>query len=392
MISMRDYLGVEQGTAVAQGPRHQPELQSLRGLAALLVVIHHCSFYYDYSTNVKLWAEVILNAHAAVVLFFVLSGYVLCRSLVQGSLSVPDVVQFYIRRAFRIFPALWLGVILAFSYVMLFHGRSLPTGVTAWWWLGNHREFPEHLYNYLFTIAGLSTTLPLPLWTMKIELLASALLPIAALALIRAPTVFLISSLGLSIFVALAPWSLGVTLTYIPAFVLGACIVNVVPWAQRYVKSDRSWLIIAVIGLIILLFCRNFFLADFRHHYDAAAASVAEAAGGTLLITAVTARQRVFSCLRWAGFVWLGDVSYSLYLLHLPVIGLVAGIGGEMLKLKMFNGDLFAATGYLTLIVLVIVTPLSALSYHYVELPSIKLGKKFHMRILRTFAMRRLEH
>jgi len=60
---------------------HVPELQSIRGLAALAVLLHHCSFLFVTSSTFHFFAEALFNAHAAVVIFFVLSGYVLVRSL-----------------------------------------------------------------------------------------------------------------------------------------------------------------------------------------------------------------------------------------------------------------------------------------------------------------------
>ena len=76
------------------------ELQSLRGLAALLVAAHHCCWYYTYSPGTKRLLEILLNAHAAVVLFYVLSGYVLSLALLKAPMTVDSVLQFYIRRGF----------------------------------------------------------------------------------------------------------------------------------------------------------------------------------------------------------------------------------------------------------------------------------------------------
>lgn len=377
---MRDYLGVERGAAAVQGRGHQPELQSLRGLAALIVVLHHCSFYYDYDPRLKSWSEIVLNAHAGVVLFFVLSGYVLSKSLLRGSLSAARVTEFYVRRGFRIFPALWLGVAVALLYVLLFHGRPIPDNVTAWWWPSVKREFPERLTLYLTTVAGLGTTWPLPLWTLQVELIASALLPVATLALVFAPPAFLVLTFALSAYVILAPWDVSVVMTYMPAFLLGACIVVLAPERGRQAGSDRGWLAAGLVGTLLLLFGRTAFQADFENHYHARTPGIVEAVGGTLLIAAVSVRPRPFAFLRRPGVVWLGDVSYSLYLLHLPILGLIAAIGGELMGLPIFTGDRLVATGVLTVCVLAVAVPLSALSYRYVELPCMRLGKAVGQR------------
>jgi peptidoglycan/LPS O-acetylase OafA/YrhL len=232
----------------------------------------------------------------------------------------------------------------------------------------------------------------MPLWTLKIELIASVLLPVVAIAMFRMRVVFVIVSFGLAAFVALAPWDVGGTLNYLSVFPLGACIVIVAPLATRYIPSDRWWLVVAVFGTILLLFGRNFFLADYQNHYNAREPIVVEAVGSALLIAACATRQNAFAFLRWPAVVWLGDISYSLYLLHFPIIALVAGVGGEMLGLRIFNGDRIVATGFLTLVVLPIALPAAAVSYRYVELPGIRLGKRLHARVERTNAVVRDAH
>jgi peptidoglycan/LPS O-acetylase OafA/YrhL len=74
------------------------ELQSLRGGAATIVLIHHCLRSVYPTPTTEIVADRALDAQAAVVFFFVLSGYVLSASLSRKALSVPEIVGFYIRR------------------------------------------------------------------------------------------------------------------------------------------------------------------------------------------------------------------------------------------------------------------------------------------------------
>ena len=114
------------GQIQAKPARFIAELQSLRGLAALTVMIHHCSFYYIYAPGPKKWAEVLFNAHAAVVVFYVLSGFVLYESLKASTITANAALRFYVRRLFRIYPALWLACALGVTYVALFQGHPFP--------------------------------------------------------------------------------------------------------------------------------------------------------------------------------------------------------------------------------------------------------------------------
>src|SRR3984957_3685914 len=85
-----------------------PRLESLRGVAALTVVGYHVNgqlsggLLYGWFDRLALTAvSAVANGFGAVVTFFVLSGFVLARSLDGNS----DPVRFFRNRVFRLFPA-----------------------------------------------------------------------------------------------------------------------------------------------------------------------------------------------------------------------------------------------------------------------------------------------
>ena len=82
---------------------HIVELQSLRGIAATAVLFGHVIGYY----TIPDWLVILgkfSNGRAAVVVFFVLSGYVLTRSLRSSNFDLGAVTRFYVQRWFRIYP------------------------------------------------------------------------------------------------------------------------------------------------------------------------------------------------------------------------------------------------------------------------------------------------
>jgi peptidoglycan/LPS O-acetylase OafA/YrhL len=96
---------------------YYPELDSLRFLAFLLVLIHHS----PYSPAVPAWGTLNQFGFLGVDLFLCLSAFLFARLLFaeyreKGSLNVP---HFYIRRALRIWPLYFyfLGIILVFSLI-----------------------------------------------------------------------------------------------------------------------------------------------------------------------------------------------------------------------------------------------------------------------------------
>lgn len=139
-------------------PNYLPELQGLRGLAVLFVVIYHChprlTGTWIYKASLWGWA--------GVNLFFVLSGF-LITSILLGSADKPHYYRnFYGHRALRIWPVYLLTLAWVYLNSEWFIGPPVWTAVrTAPWWA------------YLLFLQNLvKITLPpalVPTWTLAIE-------------------------------------------------------------------------------------------------------------------------------------------------------------------------------------------------------------------------------
>ncbi|MBS1813560.1 MAG: acyltransferase [Acidobacteria bacterium] len=140
----------------------------------MVVMLEHCSFVFIQPPRVHLLAEIVFNAHAAVMLFFVLSGYVLSRSLSGAPESVPTLIRFYVSRLFRIYPALWAACVLGMVYFIAVKPH-LPVRDASPWFLVNTAALT--LRRMLSTFSGRPTLLVPILWSIRVELLASLLLP-----------------------------------------------------------------------------------------------------------------------------------------------------------------------------------------------------------------------
>jgi peptidoglycan/LPS O-acetylase OafA/YrhL len=101
-------------------------LDAVRVLAAAMVVLCHVGYYIP-SVAAQPWIEHLIGLRQGVMLFFVLSGYLLYRPFVR---STVDLRGYAIRRAARILPA----------YVLALIGISLLTG---------ERNFLDHPLEYL---------------------------------------------------------------------------------------------------------------------------------------------------------------------------------------------------------------------------------------------------
>ena len=110
-------------------PSFDPRLESLRGLAALLVCVHHgMSVFADNAPLIAMEALLFaFNSAAAVIFFFVLSGYVLGRALERDGSFVP----YLTRRLFRLLPPFVVIVLFSFACERLFRIDPAPSRPVA---------------------------------------------------------------------------------------------------------------------------------------------------------------------------------------------------------------------------------------------------------------------
>src|SRR2546429_456182 len=93
---------------------HIAELDGLRGIAILLVMLHH---FWPKSGILTHWASVAHLGWIGVDLFFVLSGFLIAGILLDGRGEQGYYRNFYARRALRIFPLYYCFLAVAFVLI-----------------------------------------------------------------------------------------------------------------------------------------------------------------------------------------------------------------------------------------------------------------------------------
>jgi peptidoglycan/LPS O-acetylase OafA/YrhL len=344
---------------------HIPELQSLRGIAAIIVLLHHSSFVFTTSQPFHYWAEVLLNAHAAVILFFVLSGYVLSRSLSGVEANIRSLRKFYLARIFRIYPPLWFACAFALVYLSLSRNHPSPIGISPWYiglspvasWVGAIKSI---------CFAGMA--LVPPLWSVRVELLGSLLLPLIVLTIQRGLGLWLLS---ITVAISLLPLDGKYGVAFIPCFVLGALAFR---YQSRFGYHAKSLSGIAGSALLLLFFRRVNPLWRFEINYEAVSPLLVESLAAAILIVGLVERRS--DALRSRTATYLGDISYSVYLLHFTVM---AGIT-FLIALLPGSGDIHAVA--LMVATLGITLPLAAISYGGIEIRGISLGKRLYSALV----------
>ncbi len=135
---------------------HIPELDGLRGLAALMVLFHHvCFTSYTQTSNtplVNFCARLFEQARTGVDLFFVLSGFLITSLLIKARHSPHYYHDFYWKRALRVLPLYFVCLLC----VALFQRSAMGYVVLA----------AVFLANFASVLHVASTG---PFWTLAIE-------------------------------------------------------------------------------------------------------------------------------------------------------------------------------------------------------------------------------
>lgn len=339
---------------------HNVELQSLRGIAAAVVMVHHALRTLSGTSWAYRLSEVPLNAHAAVIIFFVLSGYVLTRSLMRRGIDGRGVGVFYIRRIFRVFPALWLGVIFGVAYLAIAAHMAVP-GLSDW--MNIHSvPFKATAHAVASNLLGLENILLPSAWTITVELCASLLLPVLVLFFLRMPVAILPTIILFGTVTAIVGPAARNVPFYLVDFAMGAGIASA-PAAQQLRPG-----IVGMIGAVaVLCFIQIFPQTGVVYWISALVMGLAS----TVLIRGLVTTP--ISWLRHRSLVALGDWSYSLYLLHLPIAFTIARLTNH-LGLNTTDPDVTAVI--IAMLTACITIPLSALTYRFIEQPGILLGNR----------------
>jgi peptidoglycan/LPS O-acetylase OafA/YrhL len=296
-------------------------LDGLRGLAALGVLTLHVWMFtvqgaHGHDELVSLLTG---ELRLGVVLFFVLSGYLLAGPWVASGLEDrprPRLGRFAVKRAARIVPAYWVAMVGSF---WLLAGTGHDYEVSA-------RQLPLFAafgQNYVASAAG---RLDPPMWSLVVEVSFYAVLPLAGWLLVRAArrgwmavVCAGLAALGLawSAAGALLAWpetAMSTLPTFLPVF---ACGMAAAVLAHRRAPSRAAWWALVVAGGALV--CAD---AVWHHQGTGMTGHVVRdlpaALGFAAVVAAVAAHPP--AVLSRAPLRGLGTISYGLYLWHLPVL------------------------------------------------------------------------
>jgi peptidoglycan/LPS O-acetylase OafA/YrhL len=357
-------------------------LDSLRGIAAVIVVVQHIMLCLPDASRENLRyinLPLLLGGRFAVMLFFVLSGFVLALPYFAGTSAAYG--PYLVRRFCRLYPPFAFAVLVSALLCYLFGGVSLP-GLSdwlteAWGSPVTSGALASHLV--MTGIHRSSIRLDGPIWSLIIEMRISIIFPLLVLYVRR----FGWLGVGASLVAAFAcsktaKYALGETSSQVAERLIGAFLLTTrymaffLLGAVTAARLDRikdtfvrvsTKIHAAVFVVMVFIWMALAYIKEVGPHQGYV--DVFCGVFTMYLIVACVAFPKVAAMLSGRVCLWLGDISYSLYLIHLPVLLAVF----YLLYGRMSLGA-----------IIVVAFPAMLLAGHVmhylIERPSMKLGRK----------------
>jgi peptidoglycan/LPS O-acetylase OafA/YrhL len=349
------------------------QLTFTRFIAAMTVVVFHWAYVWP-GLNDWMWEYRLHVGPTMVSYFFVLSGFIMAAVYLAPG-GAPDRRRYWAARIARIYPVYLLGVVL----------MAVPIGLGVG---GSQLDPWALLLNVLLLQAWVpqyALSLNSPGWSLSVEAFFYLGFPLLLVLMARmrsARALLVFTAIVWALSQLIYQWSYRRLLAHDPivshellhynpllhlnAFVIGMCAGILVkrhwPALQRSLAAHHR-------GVVLIVLCLSAVLAialmtRLNRVSDPVLMSTTNGLIAPLFAVVIAAlsvdSSRLSSILRLAPFVLLGEISYALYILQIPL--------GWWLR-STFAGEWTVAPAALFAIYLVVLLVTSLLVYRYYETP-----------------------
>ena len=365
--------------------RYLPSIDSLRALAVLAVIIYHIDVNY------------LPGGFLGVDLFFVLSGYLISSLIIKEykKTGTLNLYNFYMRRARRLLPAVYFMITVCLVFMVLFNGVLLRKShldavfgyiySSNWWYI-------FHKLDYFDSFGAQSPFKHL--WSLAIEEQFYMFFPLIFLIFNRQKKEegqssslnknFIYIVLGL-ILISLVTHILLFDINNINriyfgtdtrAFSLLVGVVGALVYPMDKLSSPtnaKESVLYSVVSLtsISALIAIMFYTSEYNTWLYRGGFLLVAVLGLIIIISSDKQHTFISKALSFRPIVFIGKISYSLYLWHFPIIVLTTPVS------EIGNPNLF----YVTLRIILTVIA-ATLSYLFVETPIRKLGFVNYINLL----------
>ncbi len=338
-----------------------PELDALRGLAAILIVLHHY-FAWPFGSG---WI--------AVDLFFVLSGYLITGIILRNGGTPGFLRSFYVRRSLRIWPIYYLTLVGVIALAIVHPGtgdlRGIPYFATftqfIWQYWSNESEvryFPALTHT----------------WTLAVEEQFYIFWPALVLLFRRHAVPLAVGVIALSVWARWDGFPLNNLLTRSDGFAFGGLLACLFASGRGQSEAARfAFRPLALIGLGYLIWAgspwggsRLVWLPGtpwrdilFVNLAMSAIVGFVVAHSGSSLLSPLR--------IRWLCNV--GLISYGLYLYHFPILFVLGLVEAKFAPGGNWHAAILALNAIVSLAVAIA-------SWHWIEKPVLRLKDRFEYR------------
>lgn len=346
-------------------------VDGLRGFLAIAVFMHHASIWYPY-INTGVWELPSSNlytqlGHTGVALFFMISCFLFVSKMLQVKDKGFNWNNFFISRFFRLSPLYFFSIaVLVLILLQTDHWAfNTPAPIfakTLVEWFGFGIFGQNYINNSMLTFvvnAGV-------VWSLPYEWLLYFSLPVLSILIPKARASIFYILIGVT-FVLIFNNIHGIFIEHIFSFLGGA----IAPIIMRYnkVKFNINHLFFSLAVII----CFGLILT-FKSSSNPLCKLVI-----TIAFTIIALGNNLFGLLKSSSLAFLGEISYSTYLLHGMVLFIFFHylIGMEKMASLSELKYCLVILGITPIVVIV-----SFLSYQLIELPFMKLSKKIQVKNL----------
>lgn len=328
--------------------------------------------------------RIIWAGHEAVIFFFCLSGFVLALPFFRSFKQQPYLL-YLAKRILRIYPPYLAAALLAIGCREIFFDGIVPT--TSGWFNQSWQSpiSSSILIDHILMVGSFKNCDFNPiLWSLVHEMRISIYFPVIMWALKKRTEMYIILPIA---FTALYQFSISAkyrgmisidhdyfeTIYYTSFFILGAYLAKHRLWLVNKVSDTNKNIKLLFLIAALLLYTNAFWLPHFVPSENKSFIAIvtriwfkdwmAASAVSVFIIFSMSSKF-LSRTLASKALVFLGSISYSLYLFHALVLKVIVTIFHQTMPLA-------ATIGIAVPLVLLI----SIVSWKYIEVPSIQLSK-----------------
>jgi peptidoglycan/LPS O-acetylase OafA/YrhL len=349
------------------------ELESLRGLAAFLIV-----FYHMPEWNSILDIRLVKNGYLMVELFFVLSGFVIFNAYSGKINTKKDLVRFQFLRFGRLYPVHLLFLIIFLGIEIAKYIASIKLGINIIskpFEINNFSSFLKHIFLISSVLPNQPFSFNCPAWSISVEFYTYLVFAVIILIVKKRYVLFFtaFSFVSLVMLVTKNTFGFELMLRCLAGFFIGCLTANFTKSIKVHLPNLFSVIVLLVtISFLQLKTTKDF---DFLIYFLTA----------LLIVTLVLSKNGILkTILRFKFLTWLGSVSYSVYMSHYVIEWLVNASIRRIFKKHEIIKDFYYVsdlsqheTLFACFVVVAIVLAISYFVYNFIEKPMREMSRRF---------------